>query len=80
MAYKCPNGCVPEVDTPFYVPTCCLPDECEIGFLVYPDLTLSNRWQDGTVGISDELRDWYDHHDCLPHCVECSEEIVEVKS
>ena len=78
MHYCCPNGCATEVDTPFYYPPSCLPpEEYELGVLVYPDLSISNRWHDGVVGIPQEIREWLDSHDCLPHCIECNEEIIE---
>jgi hypothetical protein len=74
--YKCPNNCKPDCDTPYYYPTCCLPDGAEMGVLIYPDLRLSNRWVDGTAGIPDDYREWYEGHDCLPHCLACGEEIT----
>ena len=77
-SYRCPNGCLPEVDTPFYYPPCCADPggRLELGVLAYPDLTVSNRLTDGTVGVTEEIRDQLAGHDCLPHCIECQEEIV----
>jgi hypothetical protein len=74
--YQCPNGCQPEVDTPFFYPACCLPYPCQ-GVLVYPDLRVSNRWCDGVAGVPQDIADFLTEHDCLPHCVECGEEIIE---
>ena len=87
MKYKCPNNCEITVDTPFYYPPCCLPYACdekhehilacqhELGVLVYPDLSISNRWIDGIAGVSDDVKGYLKDHDCMPECVECGEEV-----
>lgn len=79
--YVCPNGCQPECDTPFFVSAGCVmgenEDDYELGILVYASGELSNRWQDGTVGIPDDVREMtQDHIDggCPPHCIKCLEE------
>jgi hypothetical protein len=90
--YRCKHGCKPESATPFVYPPCCMPHACgvddhdhsvsclyEMGVLVYPDLSISNFWRDGTKGVSLEIVDYLDDHDCLPVCVECGEDIEEVK-
>ena len=73
--YDCPNRCNPDTATPYYYPPSCLPEGREFGLLIYADLTPSNRWLDGTAGVNQDVLDWYHDHDCLPHCIECHEEI-----
>lgn len=72
---KCPNNC----DTTgkpfnFYASTACT--DTEIAIYVRDDGELSNSWTDGTIGVSDEIRDQYEGHDCMPHCVVCGDEVI----
>lgn len=78
--YVCPNHCEAEL----YYPPCCLRildpsnTEADPSKDVHPELgvicdaegELSNRWEDGTVGVPEFLVD----DDCPPACCECKEE------
>jgi hypothetical protein len=83
--YVCANGCRPDTDTPFFysASVCNLvdgdpdTDTYELGVLVYPDLTISNRWEDGVAGIPQSLYDALTDYSELPICVECYEDIEE---
>lgn len=77
MRIRCPNGCKPETETPFYyAPGAFSRDEEGVkqGILAFADGEPSDRWEDGTAGIPpvmmDMLRGGWD----LPHCVVCREE------
>jgi hypothetical protein len=85
MKYHCVNGCTPtdmygeELDTPFvYNPLICSlmmgldeSEAYELGVLVYPDLEISNRWEDGVVGVPEDLRRELEGYNDLPQCIDC---------
>lgn len=54
-------------------------EEYELGVLVRKDLSISNRWVDGVVGVPQDVIDYLEDHDCLPNCIWCHEEIIKVK-
>jgi hypothetical protein len=89
-AWRCPKGCQPETDKPFFYPPGCLPSredepnrsEFKQGVLLWFDGSVSDRFEDGAlVPLPDytKIMEHLDGHDCQPHCVACLEEVVENK-
>lgn len=74
MAWICPKGCEPsvfhavvfprDVGKPLLI--------TQTGVLVNPDGTATNRFFDGTVGVSEELKEAAEESE-LVICIECGE-------
>ena len=78
--YVCQNEECGNESGLFVVPPCCIQVpglDPETGVIVNGGGTVTNRWDDGSVGVSDEAREIIqDHIDggCPPHCADCNEE------
>lgn len=77
MKLKCPKGCTPDCDTPFFYP----PSACgstsyrpKLGVLSFSDGQPSNRWEDGIAGVPEWIIDYIRKGDDFPHCIECLRE------
>lgn len=65
--YHCPTpGCKAEE----YVFYCFagVDPEPELGVLVDVEGNATNRWEDGTVGVPEDVKAWIQMDDCPPYC------------
>ncbi len=76
----CPRGCIVNHDTPLFYSASqvsfYMNEESELGVLAYPTLEPSNRWQDGTVGVPDEIILGLGEGDDIPFCMECYSQVI----
>lgn len=72
MSWRCPKGHTPNE---FVVRIDESLDPDGIGILVYPNGVVSNRWADGTVGITKAIEAYAEDEESA-HCGECMEEAI----
>lgn len=79
---RCPNGCRPYTDTPFFYPASQVNiltgHEGELGVLIYSDLTCSNRYTDGVAGVPSQVIRALDEYGDMPCCVNCGAEVERI--
>ncbi len=64
MAYQCPE---PNCEATEYI-TGCTPEGSELGVIVDRDGNATNRWEDGVVGVPEDVVSWIQADDCAPYC------------